>query len=73
MDFIPAFYFITSLVIFGLLMYVFNPIIDYLQVMFSVSGPWAEAMMFFWSLLALINLFGSGIKFIMNMQKKSRY
>lgn len=72
MDFIPAFYFVTSLMVFGLLMYVFNPIIEYLQTMFNVTGSWASAMMFFWSILAVINLFGSGIKFIMSMQKKTQ-
>lgn len=73
MDFIPAFYFVMSLVMFGLLIYVFNPIIEYLNTMFDVSGPYATVMMFFWSILVLINLFGSGIKFMMSMQKKSRF
>ena len=57
--------------IFGLLMYVFNPIIEYLAEMFEVTGSFVTVMMFFWSILALINLFGSGIKLLMHMQKKS--
>lgn len=51
-------------------MYVFIPVVDYLNELFPTSGPYAETMMFLWSILAVVNLFSSGIKFVMMMQKR---
>ena len=73
MDFIPTFHFVASIIMFGLLMYVFNPVVSYLDNMFPTSGPYATAMMFMWSALAMINLFGSGIRFVMKMQERRGY
>jgi len=73
MDFIPTAWFITSLIIFGLLMYVYQPIITFLSDIMNINSGtsvWAEAMFFFWAVLALINLFGSGIKMVMAYQKR---
>jgi len=48
----------------------FNPIIQYLEVLMPTSGVWAAAMFWLWGLLAAINLFGSGIRFVMKMQER---
>jgi hypothetical protein len=53
-----------------MLMYLFGPIISALDVMFPTSGVYAQAMFFMWSILAAINLFGSGIRLVMKMQEK---
>jgi len=73
MDFIPSFHFLTALMIFGLLMYVYTPIVNYLNDMFPTSGPYATAMFWIWGLLAVINLLVSGIRLIMKMQEKKGY
>jgi len=70
MDFIPTFHFISAIIIFGLLMYMFGPIITYLDEMFPTASSYATAMFFIWSILAAINLFGSGIRLVMKMQEK---
>ena len=51
-------------------MYIFIPVIDYLHELFPTSGGFAEAMFFMWGILAVINLFGSGIRYIMKMQER---
>jgi hypothetical protein len=56
---------------FGLLMYVYRPIISYLNELFPTSGPYAEAMFWIWSILAIINLLGSGVRLIMKMQERT--
>jgi len=61
---------LTSLIIFGLLFYVFDPIITYLNATFPTSGPYAMAMFWLWGILAAINLFGSGIRLVMLMQER---
>ena len=73
MDFIPTFHFISAIFIFGLLMFMFGPIVDSLSEMFPTSGTYATAMFFIWSILAAINLFGSGIRLVMKMQQKRGY
>jgi len=73
MDFIPTFHFLTALVMFGLLMYVYNPIIAYLSDTFPTSGPYAAAMFWLWGILAVINLLISGIRLVMKMQEKRGY
>ena len=71
MDFIPIFHFVTAIMMFGFLMYVYNPIIQYLAEIFpSTGGPYFEGMMFMWGALLFINLIGSGIRLVMLMQKK---
>jgi len=55
---------------FGMLVYFYNPLIDYLHSTFPTSGIWSEAMFFFWSILAVVNLFGSGIRLVMKMQEQ---
>jgi len=75
MDFIPTFHFISSLVIFGLLMYMYNPTIEYLSGVMGIhagTNTYAAAMFFFWSIIALVNIFGSGIRLIMKMQQRPR-
>jgi hypothetical protein len=72
MDYVPVFHFISALIIFGLLMYMFNPMIDYLSAVMGVDAStnvYAQAMFWLWGILAGINLFGSGIRFIMFMEK----
>ena len=73
MDGVPAFRFIASLMAFGLLMFVYEPVVDYLV---SICGTPAHTMtsviFFLWGALAAINLFASGIKLIMEMQRRSR-
>jgi len=70
MDFIPFFKFVMSLIMFGLLFYVYNPIITYLDATFPTSGIYATVMFFLWGVLAGINVFGQGIKMIMEMQRQ---
>ena len=70
MDFIPSFQFVASLAMFGLLLYVYNPIISYLNETFPTSGEYAAAMFFFWGLLVIINMVVSGIRLIMKMQER---
>jgi hypothetical protein len=55
---------------FGLLMFMYNPIITYLGSAFPVSGIYATAMMWLWGGLAVINMFGSGLKLLMKMQQR---
>jgi len=53
--------------------YVFNPIVTGLSSFFSItpaSGVYASAMFFLWMALPAVNLFVSGIRFIMKMQKQ---
>ena len=38
--------------------------------MFPTASSYATAMFFIWSILAAINLFGSGIRLVMKMQEK---
>jgi len=61
---------VSAIVIFGVLMYVFKPVVAYLHELFPTSGNFAEAMFFMWSILAIINLFGSGIRYMMKMQER---
>jgi len=73
MDIIPTFHFVSALVLFGLLMYMFNPIVDYLSGVMGIhagTNVYAAAIFFFWSILALVNIFGSGIKLVMKMQER---
>jgi F0F1-type ATP synthase assembly protein I len=69
-NFIATFHFITAILIFGLLFYVFDPIITYLDATFPTTGPYAMVMFWLWGVLAAINLFGSGIRLIMLMQSQ---
>jgi len=61
---------VSAIFIFGLLFYVYDPIIVYLNSAYPTSGPYATAMFFLWGALAGVNLFGSGIKLIMSIQRK---
>jgi len=72
-DYIPTFRFIVALVLFGLFWFVFDPIINGLSSFFGVtpaSGIYAQAMFFLWMVLPVINLFGSGVKLVMEMQRQ---
>lgn len=69
-DIIPFFHFVVALMMFGLLFYVYDPVIIYLQELFPASGIYAEAMLFMWGALALINLFASGIRLVMKLQQR---
>ena len=70
MDFIPVFKFIVALALFGLMMYIYMPLIDYLSSIFPTSGVYSTAMFFMWMLLPAVNLFASGINLIMEMQRR---
>jgi len=69
-NFIPTFHFIVSLMLFGILIYFYSPLVDYLLEAFPVSGTWATAMVFFWNILAAVNLFGSGVRLVLKMQEQ---
>jgi len=56
--------------LFGILIYFYDPLVNYLLEAFPVSGVWAEAMIFFWSILAAVNLFGSGVRLVLKMQEQ---
>jgi hypothetical protein len=51
-------------------MYLFGPIITYLNELYPVTGNYATAMFFMWSILPAINLIASGIRFVMKMQER---
>ena len=72
MDYVPIFHFVSALIIFGLLMYMFGPMIDYLSTLMNVDAStnvYAQAMFWLWGVLAALNLFGSGLRFVMKMQE----
>jgi len=69
-DFIPFFKFIIALALFGLMMYIYIPLIEYLSSIFPTSGPYSLAMFFMWALLPAVNLFASAINMIMSLQKR---
>jgi len=72
MDYVPVFHFVSALIIFGLLMYMFGPMIDYLSTLMNVDAStnvYAQAMFWLWGILAALNLFGSGLRFVMKMQE----
>jgi len=72
MDYVPVFHFVSALIIFGLLMYMFGPMIDYLSTLMGVDAStnvYAQAMFWLWGILAALNLFGSGLRFVMKMQE----
>jgi hypothetical protein len=73
MDFIPTFHFVSALAIFGLLFYVYNPIVIYLRDTMGATGVYADAMLWIWGLLALINLLISGVRLVMKMQERRGY
>jgi len=73
MDFIPIFKFIASLIMFGLLMFIYNPVITFLHNDYPTSGVYATAMFWIWGILAAVVLFGSGINLIMEMQRRKGY
>jgi len=59
--------------VFGLLMYVYNPIVTWLNEQYPTSGDYATVMFFFWGIIAAVFLFASGIRLVMQMQKKTGY
>ena len=69
-DFIPFFHFFSAIIMFGLLMYMYGPIVTYLNTVMPTSGIYATAMFFLWFILAGINLFGSGIRLVMKIQEQ---
>jgi len=70
MNFIYTFHFLSALIVFGLMMYMFNPIVLYLREMFPVSGPYATVVLFLFSILGMVNLFVSGIRLIAKAQER---
>lgn len=73
MDFIPAFRFVAAIVVFGLLFYIYNPIVTYLSTIMGVTAStsiWAQVIFFFFAALPAVALFSSGIKMFMRYQKK---
>ena len=53
-------------------MYMFVPMVDYLSGLMGVTAGtsvWAQAMFWLWGILAGLNLFGSGLRFVMKMQE----
>lgn len=61
--------------LFGLAVYVYNPVVEYMRINFiagisATLAPYAEAMLFIWSGLAGINLLISGVRLLMQMQRR---
>ena len=73
MDFILTFRFLVSIIIFGLLWYLYSPIIEFLNELMPTSGPWSSAMFFLWMTLPGVNLFVSGIRLVQKSQEKSTW
>ena len=72
-DYIPTVHLISAVIIFGLMWYVFNPIVTGLSSFFGITSAtnvYAAGMFFLWMALPAINLFVSGIRFIMKMQEQ---
>jgi len=64
---------ISAIFIFGLMWFVFNPIVSGLSGFFGITAStsvYSAAMFFLWMALPAVNLFVSGIRFIMGMQKQ---
>jgi len=51
-------------------MYVYGPIVTWLNEQYPTSGDFATVMFFFWGAMAGIFLFASGINLIMQIQRK---
>ncbi len=68
MNFIPIAHFVSAIFLFGMLMYFFGPIVDYITTTFPTSGVYSVAIMFLFGILPAINLFGSGVRFVIIMQ-----
>jgi len=71
MDYIPTIHFISAIVLFGLFFYVYDPIVQGFFGLTPTSGDYSQAMFFLWMILPAINLFISGIRFIMTMQEET--
>jgi len=70
MNFIYTFHFISALMLFGLMIYIFQPIVTYLNELFPTTGTYSIAMFFLWSILPAINLLFSGIRLVMAYQQR---
>ena len=73
MDVIPPFRFIASLTIFGLLISVYNPIVNGLRDMFTIGNEYAPVIFLLYFSLPAINLFVSGFNLLMSMQHRRNY
>ncbi len=71
MNFIPILHFISAIALFGLVMYFFNPIVDEVHEVTGLEEDdtvYTTAMFFFFDIIAAVNLFGAGIRFVIFMQ-----
>ena len=68
MNFIPIAHFVSAIMLFGMMMYFFIPIVDFITTSFPTSGVYSTAIMFLFAVLPAINLFGSGVRFVIIMQ-----
>jgi len=69
MDYIPTVHFASAIVLFGLMFYIYDPIVNGFFSMQPTSGLYSQTMFFLWMILPAINLFISGIRFVMTMQE----
>jgi len=69
MSIIKVFHFISAIALFGMIMYFFMPIAYYINELFPTSGSASVFILFIYAALPLVNLFGSGYRFIMSMQQ----
>lgn len=73
MDFIPMFKYLATLPVIGLLLYVMNPIIDFLREEYPIPSElsvYASTAFFLWSIVSIIVIVALGIAYIMEMQRK---
>jgi hypothetical protein len=56
--------------LFGLMIYIYSPVVNYLSEVFPTTGGYSQAMFFIFAILPAINLFGSGIRYVMKMQER---
>ena len=71
MNFIPILHFISAIILFGLLMYFFNPIVEDIHGITGMEeddSVYTAAMFFFFLIIPAINLFGAGIRLVIFMQ-----
>ena len=72
MSIIKTFHFVSALFIFGIMMYFFMPIVDYIHELFPTTGTASLFIITCYASLPVINLLGSGFRYIQAMQEKEQ-
>jgi len=75
MDVIPFIRFVGSIIIGGILLYLFFPIADWITAYFPniVSTPWFILILAIWAAFPFIIIFRESVNLIMGMQERTGY